>query len=231
MTTAREVAEGPVLFFTGTYNMDVEDLFDTDRISYGWVSNRKWGKDKYVELIMVDQATGSDYSGGTYNKANRNVLLALAEEEGLLGSEMWDVYGGHGTYGIAVLADSENEELINALSSLADYPLLDEHAQIEEQMEAENEAWESWVRSDFTTALEKRFGFIDDDLNDLDEDALFEIFRQAMENSNTYWEEESGANMYIDLKRVVEGVDEDEFFAALEKAYGYPVRPSSEDER
>ena len=223
-----------LVYYEGTYKEGPEALFEQTSISYGDLHQKRpyGGREHadYIELVLVEEATGSDYSGGTYTKANQAVFLAIAEEEGLLGTEVWEVRGGYGTYGIALLADSDNEALIDALRSLADYPVLDDDAQTEFEHEAQEEAWEDWGRNDFLKALQAQHGF-DEDVADFlsteeSENALvhklYELFHYAMEESNEYWTEETGGNMYIDMDRVVRGVDVDqmaELEAAARKEY------------
>jgi len=75
-------------------------------------------------------------------------------------------------------------------------------------MEGADEAWESWVASDFRRALEKKFDGVDFEWpSDSD---LRPFFEKRAEKANEYWFNEGyGPDMYIRLDKVVEGIDLD----------------------
>lgn len=75
--------------------------------------------------------------------------------------------------------------LMDLLKKLEDYPCLDEDKLSEIEAERESEAWDNWLCSDLC-------GFLDPDLYDaysegyLDGNVLFELYRKAMDETNTY---------------------------------------------
>jgi hypothetical protein len=151
---------------------------------------------------MPELTGGSDYSGGSVTLANYRSMLESYRDY------VVDLYGGHGTYAIAipVWAFVCKPAIAETLAGLDDYPVIDEEALSDLESEWEQEAWESFVRHDFKCALENaRCECLVGQqchwctLSDEDARALFEAAREA---SNTYWEyEHSGA--WIDLDRIL----------------------------
>lgn len=67
-------------------------------------------------------------------------------------------------------------------------------------MEWEAEAWESWLKSDLLHSLPEALEELADSLPD---DALWEAYREAMEETNTYPEcEYSGVS--VDVERIAD---------------------------
>ena len=105
-----------------------------------------------------------------------------------------------GSYGSNTLYLLECDETEDILSALADCPVLDEvlHSQIE--LEWEDEAWDSWVRSEL-------YDHLDDELQDAIDDnkttdaKLYEAYRLAMETTKTYPIHEH-ASVYVDTARI-----------------------------
>lgn len=182
------------------YDLDIER--EGNQISYGHVK-----PDKSGDWWGSDYTQGSDYSGGTVCLNNFNQLLKLATE--LSGEYGEDFYitasGGHGTYAIFWDVNKTPDEIVEVLSSLDDYPSVDDEALSELEMEQSDEAWNDWGSGDFRRELEKKFGGNADEVTDED---LYTCFHEAMETTNSYWEDQSGSGMYVDMKRVVKGVDE-----------------------
>ncbi len=180
------------------YNDPPEDNGDNVRYG-GWESGEQSGDG--AQWYEVGHATGSDYSGGLVTKANYESLQEMLDEEHPSGKSpaAWGTtYGGHGTYGILVVWDRLDSEIQDVIGGLEDYPLIDDDKHSELQMEAEGEAWENWAQREFEDALEKHY--------DLDEfpDGVdtYEIFHQASEKANEYWEDTS-EGVYISIDRVV----------------------------
>lgn len=185
---------------------DDVDLNDTAYLSYG-----HWNKltdNDFLEpttVLVPDYLSGSDYSGGTAYRSNYNVFL---EEFGDLPG-VYDISGGHGTYAIGIRLDSLNDDMLDILHGLEDYPVIDEEAMSELETEQEDEAWENWTRSEFTRALTQKFPDLEEEIEDLSNDQLFELFRESADKANEYWEHDAeGAR--INVKRIVETIDEED---------------------
>jgi len=162
----------------------------------------------------VRYASGSDYSGGTIERANYNVLV---DEYGDLPGVV-QLWGGHGTFSVAIVASRElwrhdrAEELLEALEGLDNYPLLDEDELCEVEAEAEAEAWSDWIASDFARALPTQHG------DDIEDDDLKALYRAACDAGNVYVEFETGGAAYIDVDKVAKHVDRKALAVALRKA-------------
>jgi hypothetical protein len=88
-------------------------------------------------FIMPRYMSGSDYSGGSVQCSNHKAFLdKFGKIEGV-----YDIYGGFGTYGIAIRLDvyEDNLEIKEAIDNLDDYPLFDEEAHSELEMEWQQE--------------------------------------------------------------------------------------------
>jgi hypothetical protein len=118
--------------------------------------------------------------------------------------------------------DAITEEILEALESLEDYPLLDEDLHSQLESESQNKAWESWVRTDFRKELgaamfslwhsspkavqrdietradyESRLDdteeYLSSDCGEISDDNLASIFWQLADLANVYWVNEEGA--------------------------------------
>jgi hypothetical protein len=146
--------------------------------------------------------SGSDYSGTLVERSNRDRW----REDFASGEDQWwvEVSGGYGTFAIVVRLDSLPDEAIEFLEQLSTYPVADDDAHSRLEMEAQNEAWDDWAAQDFVRALEEKF---DCEIDGAAED-LFTVFCELMESTNTYWKNEQGDSMYVDMGRIVKGATE-----------------------
>lgn len=189
-----------------------------DSVRYGDFKNGKAdeGEPQWYE---IDHAGGSDYSGGTVSKANYDSLEAMLEEKHPRGQKpvVWaEAHGGHGTFALLVVWDRLDRDIQEAIGSLEDYPVLDEHKLSEIETELENDAWRDWVQSDFEKKFLKAWNAEleldpDDELEDWPEDFdSYTAFHLGEELTNTYWEHgessELGSGPSIDIERIVDGL-------------------------
>ena len=100
--------------------------------------------------------------------------------------------------------DEENEYL----TSLTNYPILDDMACSEARIELENQAWDTWVKHDLISDVVAKLELLHNDENEIDFADWFEqqdlsdndwhtIMHDAMEATNSYFEMEGGGNVYI----------------------------------
>jgi hypothetical protein len=143
----------------------------------------------------------SNLSGSLFDQANVRVweefLDTHREYDGL-----WKIaYGGHGTTAIFLHKDAlEFQEVRDMIGNLDDYPLLDEAVYDKLFYEATEEAWENWARSSFIRELSEE-GVSEDWLDEVSFETLFEMFEEARDKANVYWEED-GPGVSINLGRV-----------------------------
>lgn len=110
------------------------------------------------------------------------------------------------------------DDMLETLEALEDYPLIAEDDHSELEMELQEEAWDNWAASDWRRLVcsalddalpedcERDADEILDAIPDAD-DKLRELFHACAESSNTYWQEESDGDQWIDLERVAGALD------------------------
>jgi hypothetical protein len=204
----------------GTEDQVVE-LWDDDltKLRYG-----SWRDSKNGDHLVPALLSGSDYSGSLVQKSNHRAFSeAFSDGE----NEWWtDASGGHGTYSIVIalkkVPEDREEEVAEFLNKLSNYPLADEDLHSKMEVEAQDEAWESWARKDFRKEIEKAYGV---DLDEAEETLGVEVFErklsdlfiEASDKANEYWENREGNDMSINLERVVaKGVTEQDVDALYE---------------
>ena len=201
-----------------THWLDIRDKEElevpADSVSYGDISHKE---DRYhtIPLFEIPYATGSDYSGGLVTRSNYEVIQEMAKEDEELADFLVDTYGGHGTYGLFIRLDLEDEvpqELIDVVGALEQYPLLNDEHHGNLEMEAEDEAWDSWGRSDFHRALEKSHLALDHEelIEDLTDEQLDALWRKGAESHGSGGVEhtDEGPHFYFDA--VAKNLDEED---------------------
>lgn len=102
-----------------------------------------------MPCTVITATECGDYSG--------NALVGESNFRVMQESYPWlvEIYGSHGYRALAYLGKRENQsdELIEAIDSLASYPILDESDHSELELEKESEAWESDGARNFRRAL------------------------------------------------------------------------------
>jgi hypothetical protein len=163
--------------------------------------------------FYVPCASGSDYSGGTVCAANAKWF------KDNFGNEEWvhDVYGGYGTYAIAVgltglllSAEETFDAVCDAIEGLDNYPVFDDDTLCTVESEATDSAWDSWAADSFRRAVEKRFADCAE-FNWPDDSELRTVFEGLADSANEYWfNEGDGDSMYIDIDDIVKAIDFDD---------------------
>lgn len=133
-----------------------------DNINYGDIHSEPKSWHDITKLITeFPNATGSDYSGGSYTRSN---YLTITEDEELK-PFIITAYGGHGTYAVYYVGSYDDAPKVvqETHAALASYPILDEHKHSELEHELEMEAWTQDGLADFKKALMKRLNEVYDD--------------------------------------------------------------------
>jgi hypothetical protein len=142
--------QGQICRFS-SYRLDNPEEYSSH--SYGDFSPLVRLEPTAEDYFLPDLLSGSDYSGCSVHRSNYRVFLKeFGEIEGV-----HDVYGGHGTFAVAIRLDVENPDLWETLDALSDYPAIDEEDISFLEFEEQQEAWGSWVESDYRRELENRF--------------------------------------------------------------------------
>ena len=160
-------------------------------------------------LWLSSHCMGGDYCGSTHNIANARYLLRQFSSPELRG---WS--GDYGSQGVVIDPRYLSEELLELLQSLESYPVLCEDELSSYELELQDETWEHMIRRDWERALESALSSLLSDneelaetiVESLSEESLFSLFSHCAELSNTYWEAETGTNVWIDIDRIAESL-------------------------
>lgn len=192
-------------------------LYDEDDFPSG-LRYGGWSDDKEGDYLVPGYLSGSDYSGNLVEQSNARAF----KETFSRGEDKWwtEVSGGHGTFAIVIatkkVPKKTAETVTEFLDGLQSYPLANEDLHSQMEMEAQDEAWENWAAKDFARALEKKFGI---DLDKVTGGDVYELFHDAMEESNENWVNEQGGEMWINIERLVKAISEDDI-EAFEAKHG-----------
>ncbi len=178
-----------------------------------------------VPLTLIELASGSDYSGSLVEKSNARVLQR---------DFPWlvEIYGGYGTFGLGYLGKRENQNpaLIEAIDSLASYPVLDDSDHSDLEMELVSEAWESDGRDDFKRALVEYFdeAYAPDehDLDEIDDTRIDNLWYDCTERfrGGESYLNEQGDSIYFPIDSVMRDIRSER--AGFLKPHYSGVRPS-----
>ncbi|MEU5878149.1 hypothetical protein [Spirillospora sp. NPDC047279] len=140
-----------------------------------------YGSDTEFKIELIGPWQGSDYSGDDVNESNQRSLLRDFPDLLINDTRWW----GHCGYGLQIQpdfgSDSETaeqaEELVKILIGLKhDYPLYDEQDNGELIQERAQEAWDSWLRMDTESEIQKLTG-LSIELGDM-EDEFWELLSE-----------------------------------------------------
>lgn len=202
-----------------SWRCEANELEPNEALDYGSLRDLKeYETPQPTDYFMLPYMTGSDYAGDSVTVANHKVFLEMYGKF----PGVHNVYGGHGTYAVVVRLNvihclkHDGKTLYDVLEGLANYPLIDEDAHSEIELEAEAEAWTSWAADDFKRELQKIYPQYDEAIDEFaDGDDYQQFFEDAREAANEYWENETGNSMYIRLENIAAKVTEDQLKAAL----------------
>jgi hypothetical protein len=135
--------------------------------------------------------------------------------------------GSYSSHGVAIDPRYLSEELLESLQSLEDHPVLNEDALGELELELQGEAWENYLRSDFSRALERLLCDLlsahyedgDEDraeqsVESLSEEQLWELFSRTADESGIYWENQHN-DSWIDVDKVAQSLSEEQLLSLL----------------
>ena len=224
-----DVFETHLRFYTNDYK--AENTRNLTSVSYGDIGTQQ-GVQKDV-FLLVPFASGSDYSCGSVERSNYEVLR---ERWGDWQNERGDnvtvnVYGGHGSYGLLVNLDAATLAQLQAvnetLQELSQYPVVDENHLSELELEWAEESYESWGRYEFRKALCEKYPRLED--VDLDDELVDRLYWAAFRTVGGHWFNDGGSAMYCDPtpEELVEDTDMTtfvEFWALLPSGFdwGHP---------
>jgi hypothetical protein len=151
--------------------------------------------------------SSGDYGGSLCELSNLQTFLEDFKSPGI-----FELYGGHGSSGLALDVRFITEEILEDLGALQSYPLRSEDHHSALELEKEEEAWESWAESDFrravikeslelfSSASEAQQQSLEEALEETESGALALLLRNLRERGNLYWETEC-LSRWCDLGR------------------------------
>ena len=173
-----------------------------------------------VSLGFVPSLCGySSYSNlGLVGKANFNVLTDSASTPDPLGGILTVGYDWNGE-GVVLDVLRVPVDVIETVEALESYCLIsdDEHSEL--QLQAQQEAWESWAADDWRKLVQKALAQYAPENADLYweeerldavpdlESKLAALFHACAEEVGEYWEEDGSCGQWIRLERVAEKLD------------------------
>ncbi len=150
------------------YNTSERTSAIAERIFKGWGMDSihsvdgcvTYGSDRGIDfpLFSPQSTTYGDYCGAAYTRSNHEALCEIMDEiEEERGIDIYYVAReSYGTHSLQLYPRALSfSEVREALQAIADYPSLDDERASEIEQEGIDEAWESYARSDFRTALER----------------------------------------------------------------------------
>ena len=181
---------------------DEEELNGRDDIRYG-----SWEDDQNGNYVLPNYVSGSDYSGNLVERSNYDVFReTFADHQG---TEWWETPGGHGTFGILVRVDADTRvpEMGEFFDALSNYPVADESAHSELEMESQQTAWEDYGRDDFKRELNEIFGEIQPDI-EYDDNALSGLYFSAGDLYGCYPINEQGDSWHFEDNALIEAFED-----------------------
>lgn len=173
-------------------------------------------------LWVPNYCQSGDYGGAVHYFSNSRELLSSFSSP-----ECRELIGSHGSHGVAIDPRYLSEELLESLQSLESYPVLNEDALSELELELRDEAWESYLSKDFRRLLERLLCDLlsahyedgDDEraeqsVESLSEDQLWELFSRTADENGIYWEPQYN-DAWIDCQRVADSLSEDQLLSLL----------------
>lgn len=207
--------DGNIYRFTGETRIDNAKYgMDNWRsLELSEVSNMNWSDLDNVtgdvlpgDVCILRVLSGGDYAGSCAVEYS-NYLEWQDLFADTLSVDWWTVSGGYGSYGIAIRVDTENEEILEMIGSLSDYPVINDDRLSQVEMEWQDYSYRDYVARDFLEGIEKQFEIellID---SPEDSDLVSALFYACADRSNEYWEVEQHGTAYIRVDRLVQTVE------------------------
>jgi predicted transcriptional regulator len=159
-------------------------------------------------VFCPDYFSSGDYGGSLVELSNLQTFL----EDYSNAPGVYELYGSHGSAGLALDVRHITEEILEDLAALQSYPVRSEDHLCHLELEKEEEAWQCWAERDFRTALirealelfssasDAQLESLEEALEEAESGALFELLHSLQERGNLYWETET-VSRWCDVKR------------------------------
>lgn len=161
-------------------------------------------------FFLMPYCTGSDYSGALVELSNYQVMLDNYKDH----PGVYRVYGGYSTFGILIsvhemLSDeSFFDEVLDIITGLNNYPVIDDDDLSNLESEKENEAiTDNWLFSTCIDEFKNQHGIIIGDGisigGGLTDNQKWDLYRELSERANEYPVYEDNGPAYIHWDKIV----------------------------
>ena len=181
-------------------------------VRWGVISNYQsmW----YTEPVYCPpMCEGGDYGDtGFVGKANYKYFVDNFRKS----TNVMFRFGGHGSYGVIIKASCKNQTIIDVLCGLSDYPVIDDDILSEVEAKAQEEAWDTWVHTEFCDGLQGIIDRVDqgnilsDKEIEFDWSEVYQLFCNLQERTGEYMHAD-GNDMYVDVAKLVKAVTIQDF--------------------
>lgn len=157
---------------------------------------------------IKETLTGDHVGSGAVGASNRQVMVDYCEsKDSKIEAGQWAIVGDIlGAESLYLRGDVDDSGVLSMLSSLADYPVLDETQWSEAQNEAQNEAWSNWAAYEFWSAVIKVHVNDGDHAEEISEHDDFDsALREMFDDLDPEWTEEHDS-MYVNVESVAKCV-------------------------
>lgn len=111
--------------------------------------------------------------------------------------------GGYGWHAVWIDIKCDDENIIDTLNALANYPAMDDEDVSNMRDEMENEDWDNWIRDEFKEQIGKKFN---SNYDEADEDSLRTLYNQLKKSTSTEYFVQSGGNGWVEVSTLVEAM-------------------------
>lgn len=188
------------------YYVDPDNIGSDNTLYYGDLTHiigdltDKRESNNQIGIFVSDILAGSDYGGCSVTKSNYEVML----EEFKDCPDIFRVYGSYGSYGIGIRIDSINRDIMDRLTQLRDYPLLDEEHLFNLESEGQKESWNDYgfqdILGSIIKTLTEKGTEIDLDYRDIEQQIIDNLLIAYLRETNGPINEEGDTWYFPDEK-------------------------------
>ena len=113
--------------------------------------------------------------------------------------------GAYGYEAICIDVLCEDQQIIETLNSLLNYPAINNEDCSLMEMEMEESDFNSWIEMDLRSAIIKKYNLCD---IWIESDELFQYYNELKEQTNLYYEVQPGGAGWIDIERLIADLPE-----------------------
>lgn len=171
---------------------DYDSSCDVERANVRWLEEKHEGKTEMLSYELFER--GVEWR---YNQAlghSEDIPVEIGED-----TELILLSGDYGSISAWLPWSEENDEL---LSSLLDYPSIDDEMVWLVNAEMEKECWHDWIKRDLIDAAFPDNPDMREKLMVIDDDSLYDYYLGIKEQKNEYFEVQAGGVGWINVERL-----------------------------